>query len=170
MAFHDGLFQLGMDLDRGSSTAQTEEKHALAVTRTDGDLKKDCFCERNGIEFAGTQLLTCVLYRAQPSGIDHIEQASRRLLEVPEATLLHLPSHRFRPKGGVSGVAAPLELHISIRSWPERGRVATGTFMCGPSKPHLTIDAIWQASEQEEKIGRKERRGQQAAWQMRLAA
>jgi S-adenosylmethionine decarboxylase len=170
MAFHDGLFQLGMDLDRGSSTAQTEETHALAVTHTDGELKKDCFCERNGIKFAETRLLVCVLYRAQPSDIDHIEQASRRLLEVPDATLLHIPSRRFRPKGGVSGVAGPLELHISIHSWPEHGRVAAGTFMYGPSKPHLTIDAIRQASEPEEITGKEERRGQEAARQMRLAA
>jgi S-adenosylmethionine decarboxylase len=37
MAFHDALFQLGMDLDRDSSTAQTEENHALGATHRGGE-------------------------------------------------------------------------------------------------------------------------------------
>ncbi len=170
MAYHDGLFQLGMDLDRGSSTAQTEETHALAVTHSDSEVKKAYFCERNGIKFTGTQLAAGVLYRAQASGIHHIEQTSRRLLEVPDATLLHIHSRRFRRKGGISGVVAPLELQIPIHSWPKHGHIAAGTFMCRPSKPQLTIDTIRQASEPEEIVGKEDRRGQEAARQMRLAA
>jgi hypothetical protein len=37
MAFHDALFQLGMDLDRDSSTAQTEENHALGAAHRGGE-------------------------------------------------------------------------------------------------------------------------------------
>ena len=43
MAFHDGLFQLGMDLDRGSSTAQTEEEQAFPAARTSSEDSKEDF-------------------------------------------------------------------------------------------------------------------------------
>ena len=170
MAFHDGLFQLGMDLDRGSSTAQTEEKHTLAVTHLDCEDRKDYFCERNGVKFAGTHLLVDVLNGTRLDDIGHIEQTFRRCIEASGATLLHIHLHHFTPNGGVSGVAVLSESHISIHSWPEYGYAAIDIFMCGHAKPHLAIDVIRQAFEPEEMIVKEELRGQEAALQMRLAA
>src|SRR5665811_2627870 len=53
----DALFQLGMDLDHGSSTAQTEEKHSRCLDPEMGEERKDFFCERDGVRYAGTHLL-----------------------------------------------------------------------------------------------------------------
>jgi S-adenosylmethionine decarboxylase len=170
MAFHDALFQLGMDLDRGSSTAQTEEKHTLAVTHSDGEVRKDYFCERNGVKFAGTHLLVDVLHGTRLDDIDHIEQTFRECIEVSGATLLHIHLHHFTPNGGVSGVAVLSESHISIHSWPEYGYAAIDIFMCGHAKPHLAIDVIRQAFGPEEIIVKEHLRGQEAAVQLRLAA
>ena len=170
MAFHDGLFQLGMDLDRGSSTAQTEEKNTLAVTHSDSEVRKDYFCERNGVKFAGTHLLVDVLKGTRLDDIGHIEQTFRECIEVSGATLLHIHLHRFSPNGGVSGVAVLSESHISIHSWPEYGYAAIDIFMCGHAKPHLAIDVIRQAFEPDEIIVKEHLRGQEAAVQLRLAA
>ncbi len=170
MAFHDGLFQLGMDLDRGSSTAQTEEKHTLAVTHSDGEVRKDYFCQRNGVRFAGTHLLVDVLNGTRLDDIGHIEQTFRKCIEVSGATLLHIHLHHFTPNGGVSGVAVLSESHISIHSWPEYGYAAIDIFMCGHAKPHLSIDVIRQAFAPGEIIVKEELRGQEAATQLELAA
>jgi len=170
MAFHDGLFQLGMDLDRGSSTAQTEEKHTLAVTHSDGEVRKDYFCKRNGIRFAGTHLLVDVLNGTRLDDLGHIERTFRKCIEVSGATLLHIHLHHFTPNGGVSGVAVLSESHISIHSWPEYGYAAIDIFMCGHAKPHLSIDVIRQAFEPEDIIVKEELRGQEAATQLELAA
>ena len=170
MAFHDGLFQLGMDLDRGSSTAQTEEKHTLVVTHPDSEERKDYFCERNGVKFAGTHLLVDVLKGTRLDDIGHIEQTFRECIEVSGATLLHIHLHHFTPNGGVSGVAVLSESHISIHSWPEYGYAAIDIFMCGHAKPHLAIDVIRQAFEPEEIVVREHLRGQEAAGQLKLAA
>ncbi len=170
MAFHDALFQLGMDLDRGSSTAQTEEKHALAVTHSDSEERKDYFCERDGVKYAGTHLIVDVLNGTRLDDIDHIEQTFRRCIEVSGATLLHIHLHHFTPNGGVSGVAVLSESHISIHSWPEYGYAALDIFMCGHAKPHLAIEVIRQAFEPEEIIVKELLRGQEAAVQLGLAA
>jgi S-adenosylmethionine decarboxylase len=170
MAFHDALFQLGMDLDRGSSTAQTEEKHALAVTHSDSEERKDYFCERDGVKYAGTHLIVDVLNGTRLDDIDHIEQTFRRCIEVSGATLLHIHLHHFTPNGGVSGVAVLSESHISIHSWPEYGYAALDIFMCGHAKPHLAIEVIRQAFEPEEIIVKELLRGQEAAKQLKLAA
>jgi len=170
MAFHDALFQLGMDLDRGSSTAQTEEKHTLAVTHSGSEVQKDYFCERNGVKFAGTHLLVDVLNARRLDDISHIEQTFRQCIEVSGATLLHIHLHHFTPNGGVSGVAVLAESHISIHSWPEYGYAAIDIFMCGNTKPHLAIEVIRQAFEADEVIVKEVLRGQEAATQIKLAA
>jgi S-adenosylmethionine decarboxylase len=170
MAYHDALFQLGMDLDRGSSTAQTEEKHTLIASHLNDEVRKDYFCERDGVRYAGTHLLVDVLNGTRLDDIGHIEQTFRRCIEVSGATLLHLHLHHFTPNGGVSGVAVLSESHISIHSWPEYGYAALDIFMCGHAKPHLAIDVIRQAFEPEEVIVKELLRGQEAARQIQLAA
>ncbi len=137
MAFHDALFQLGMDLDRGSSTAQTEEEQALIVSHSNGEDRKDYFCERNGVRFAGTHLLVDVLNGTRLDDIDHIEQTFRRCIEVSGATLLHIHLHHFTPNGGVSGVAVLSESHISIHSWPEYMAMPRLIFSCAAMRSHI---------------------------------
>ena len=141
----DALFQLGMDLDRGSSTAQTEEKHSECLTPFGEEERKDFFCERDGIRYAGTHLIIDLVRAERLDDLDHIETTLRRCVEVAGATLLHIHLHRFTPSGGVSGVAVLAESHISIHSWPEYGYAALDVFMCGETQPHLTIDVLKEA-------------------------
>jgi S-adenosylmethionine decarboxylase len=170
MAFDDALFQLGMDLDRGSSTAQTEEKHALFAANASGEDRKDYFCERDGVRFAGTHLIVDVLNGSRLDDISHIEATFRRCIEAAGATLLHMHMHHFTPNGGVSGVAVLSESHISIHSWPEFGYAALDIFMCGEAKPHLAVEVIEKAFRPSEIIVKEILRGKEVAAQVYKAA
>ncbi len=169
MALDDALFQLGMDLDRGSSTAQTEEKHTLYGSHVSEEDRKDFFCERDGVRFAGTHLIVDVINGTRLDDIPHIEQTFRRCIEVSGATLLHMHLHHFTPNGGVSGVAVLSESHISIHTWPEVGYAALDLFMCGRAKPHLAIDTIREAFKPTELIVKEHLRGQEIP-ALRMAA
>ena len=135
----DALFQLGMDLDHGSSTAQTEETNSRRLA-PEGDERKDFFCERDGVRYAGTHLIIDLVRAERLDDLEHIETTLRRCVEVAGATLLHIHLHHFTPNGGVSGVAVLAESHISIHSWPEYGYAALDVFMCGQTNPRRTID------------------------------
>jgi S-adenosylmethionine decarboxylase len=140
MAHNDALFQLGMDLAVGSSTAQKEEHGSRAdAALTD---RKDYFIERDGVRFAGTHLIIDLFGARRLDDLAHIERTLRRCIEVAGATLLHIHLHHFTPNGGVSGVAVLSESHISIHSWPEADYAALDVFMCGHAKPHLAIDVL----------------------------
>src|SRR5499426_1546729 len=136
----DALFQLGMDLDHGSSTAQTEEKLSRCPSEQEG--RKDFFCERDGVRYAGTHLIIDLFGAKRLDDLKHIKDTLKRCVEVAGATLLHIHLHHFTPNGGVSGVAVLSESHISIHSWPEVGYAALDVFMCGDAKPHLTVDVL----------------------------
>jgi hypothetical protein len=71
----DALFQLGMDLDHGSSTAQTEEK--LSRCPSDQEGRKDFFCERDGVRYAGTHLIIDLVRAKRLDDLEHIEQTLR---------------------------------------------------------------------------------------------
>ena len=139
----DALFQLGMDLDHGSSTAQTEEKLSRCPSEQEG--RKDFFCERDGVRYAGTHLIIDLVRAERLDDLEHIEQTLRRCVEVAGATLLHIHLHHFTPNGGVSGVAVLAESHISIHSWPEYGYAALDVFMCGQTDPRAAIDVLKEA-------------------------
>ena len=141
---NDALFQLGMDLDRGSSTAQTEEKQSRCLA-SEEDGRKDFFCERDGVRYAGTHLIIDLVRAERLDDLKHIEATLRRCVEVAGATLLHIHLHHFTPNGGVSGVAVLAESHISIHSWPEYGYAALDVFMCGQTHPRRTIDVLKEA-------------------------
>jgi S-adenosylmethionine decarboxylase len=163
MAYDVALFQLGMDLDYGSSTAQTEEKHSVcgpSVAQRDDD-RKDYFCKRNGETFAGTHLIIDVKNGTRLDDLQHIENTFRKCIEVAGATLLHIHMHHFTPNGGVSGVAVLAESHISIHSWPEYGYAALDIFMCGEAKPHLAVDVIREAFQPSEIIVQEHLRGKE---------
>ena len=139
----DALFQLGMDLDHGSSTAQTEEKLSRCPSEQEG--RKDFFCERDGVRYAGTHLIIDLVRAKRLDDLEHIEQTLRRCVEVAGATLLHIHLHHFTPNGGVSGVAVLAESHISIHTWPERGYAALDIFMCGACDPYKAIPVLRRA-------------------------
>lgn len=163
MALDDALFQLGMDLDRCSSTAQTEENYSDCGPKPAHEDRKDYFCERNGVRFAGTHLIIDLLNAKRLDDLKHVEDTFRRCVEVAGATLLHIHMHHFTPNGGVSGVAVLAESHISIHSWPEYGYAALDVFMCGASDPHATIDVLREAFEPDQVIITEHLRGKEAA-------
>ena len=76
----DALFQLGMDLDRGSSTAQTEEKLSRCRSSQE-DERKDFFCERDGVRYAGTHLIIDLVRAERLDDLEHIEATLRRCVE-----------------------------------------------------------------------------------------
>ena len=157
----DALFQLGMDLDHGSSTAQTEEKHSRCLAPSKGDERKDFFCERDGVRYAGTHLIIDLVRAERLDDLDHIETTLRRCVEVAGATLLHIHLHRFTPNGGVSGVAVLAESHISIHSWPEYGYAALDVFMCGRTNPRRTIDVLKEAFTPKKVVVKEQLRGKE---------
>jgi len=142
------LFQLGMDLDPDSSTAQTEDgtfacgaTPAQPVDPVD-PVDKDFFIERNGVKYAGTHLIIDLLGAERLDDLKHIERTLRDCVDAAGATLLHIHLHHFTPNGGVSGVAVLAESHISIHSWPECGYAALDVFMCGAAEPERTIEVL----------------------------
>src|SRR3990170_1955936 len=154
----DALFQLGMDLDHGSSTAQTEEKLSRCPS-LDGEGRKDFFCERDGVRYAGTHLIIDLVRAERLDDLEHIEHTLRRCVDVAGATLLHIHLHRFTPNGGVSGVAVLAESHISIHSWPEADYAALDVFMCGETKPHLCVNVLREAFSAHEVLVQEHKRG-----------
>ncbi len=159
----DALFQLGMDLDHGSSTAQTEEKHSVCGPSVAQQDRKDYFCVRDGRTFAGTHLIIDVKNGSRLDDLEHIENTFKKCIEVAGATLLHIHMHHFTPNGGVSGVAVLAESHISIHSWPEYGYAALDIFMCGDAKPHLALDILREAFQPDEMEVREYLRGENLA-------
>ena len=49
--------------------------------------------------------------------------------------------HKFHPQG-VTGVIILAESHISIHTWPEEKYAAIDIFMCGDTKPKLSVEYI----------------------------
>ena len=157
----DALFQLGMDLDPGSSAAQTEETQSQCLDPKEGEAQKDFFCERDGIRYAGTHLLIDLIGAGRLDDLDHIETTLRHCVDAAGATLLHIHLHRFEPSGGVSGVALLAESHISIHSWPERNYAALDVFMCGDTNPEAAIDVMRAAFSPDKVIVKTELRGRE---------
>jgi S-adenosylmethionine decarboxylase len=157
----DALFQLGMDLDHGSSTAQTEEKHSRRLAPLQEEERKDFFCERDGVCYAGTHLIIDLVRAERLDELDHIEATLRRCVEVSGATLLHIHLHHFTPNGGVSGVAVLAESHISIHTWPEYGYAALDVFMCGQTNPRRAIDVLKEAFAPRKVVVKEHMRGKE---------
>ncbi len=139
------LFQLGMDLDRGSSTAQTEDGTFACGATPAHDERKDYFIERHGVRYAGIHLIIDLMGAEKLDDLAHIETALRDCVAAAKATLLHIHLHHFTPNGGVSGVAVLAESHISIHTWPECGYAALDVFMCGDAEPHRTVEVMRSA-------------------------
>ena len=105
----------------------------------------DHFTVRNGVEFAGSHFIVD-LWGAEPlDDLALMESTLRKAVEVAGATLLHIHLHHFTPNDGISGVAVLAESHISVHTWPERDFAAFDVFMCGDTKPELTIPIFREA-------------------------
>ncbi|WP_026261249.1 adenosylmethionine decarboxylase [Kiloniella laminariae] len=167
------LFQLGMDLNQGSSTTQTEENKTAVqnvVKTTDSgtsnvvnldDDRKDYFIERDGVRFAGTHLIIDLLGASRLDDLEFIQQTLIECVEKSKATLLHIHLHHFTPNGGVSGVAVLAESHISIHTWPEKGYAALDVFMCGDAEPHNAIAVLKEAFGPDKVVVDEFRRGKE---------
>ena len=142
MSHAHALFQLGMDLDHGSSTARTEDTTFACGATPAQDNRKDYFIEREGVQYAGTHLIIDLIGASRLDELDHVEAAMQDCVVACGATLLHIHLHHFTPNGGISGVAVLAESHISIHSWPERGYAALDVFMCGDAEPHLAVEIL----------------------------
>ena len=145
MSNAQSLFQLGMDFEDASSTAQTEDTTHLTHLFTDEELRKDHFIVRDGVRCAGTHLILDVIEGERLDDLVYIEQTLRECVDACGATLLHIHLHHFEPNGGVSGVAVLAESHISIHTWPEYGFAALDVFMCGDAEPRRSIGILQQA-------------------------
>lgn len=160
MAYHDALFQLGMDLTR-SSTAQKEDNGETA--RVARQTRKDFFVERDGARFAGTHLLVDLFGARRLDDVGHVENTLKRCVEAAGATLLHTHLHRFTPSGGVAGVAVLSESHISIHSWPEAEYAALDVFMCGNANPHAIVDVLREEFSASDVAVKELKRGEELA-------
>ena len=160
MAHQAALFQLGMDLDSPSSTAQTEDSTFACGADTALADRKDFFVERDGKRFAGTHLILDLIGAERLDELAHVEAALREAVEAADATLLHIHLHHFTPNGGISGVAVLAESHISIHSWPENGYAALDIFMCGDAKPHQAVEVLRRAFKPERAVVTEHLRGE----------
>ncbi len=136
----ENLFQLGMDLDAG--TTRTEDIEAGAIVLDDE--RKDHFVRRDGKVFAGTHLIIEVIGGKGLDDESRIRKAFLDAIEACGATLLHIHLHKFTPQG-VSGVAVLAESHISVHTWPEREYAAFDVFMCGDADPWKAVPVLRDA-------------------------
>ncbi len=147
------LFQLGMDLETGTTHAEEAGKprgHLTVVSDSDarGDVldesRDDHFIRRDGKIYAGTHLIIEVIGARGLDDERRIEGAFRDCVDACGATLLHIHTHKFSPQG-VSGVAVLAESHISVHTWPEVGYAAFDVFMCGCAEPWKAVEVLRRA-------------------------
>jgi S-adenosylmethionine decarboxylase len=168
MAYHDALFQLGMDLTR-SSTAQKEDygqtarvarKPVSAASSTEE--RKDHLAEREGVRFAGHHLIVDLHGASRLDDIEHIERTLERCVEVAGGKLLHTHLHRARPGGGVSGVTVLADGNIFVHSRPKRGFVAFDLMFGAKSQPNRCLEVLREAFGAQDVVVRSCWRGEAA--------
>ncbi len=74
--------------------------------------------------------------------IKFIENVLLAACEKANATILNHYFHKFGGEGGVTGVVALAESHMSIHTWPEYGFASIDIFMCGESIPERALQYI----------------------------
>ncbi len=139
------LFQLGTDLEAGTTHAEGRDHRGHLTVVTDRDIfdesRDDHFIRRDGKVFAGTHLIIEVVGGTGLDEEERIQQAFRDCVDECGATLLHIHTHKFSPQG-VSGVAVLAESHISVHTWPEIGYGAFDVFMCGDAQPWKAVEIL----------------------------
>ena len=108
---------------------------------------QDHLIERNGARYAGVHLILDLKGAKHLDDIAHVESALREAVDAAGATLLHIHLHHFTSTDGVSGVAVLAESHISVHTWPEIEFAAVDVFMCGDTRPELTVPVFERAFE-----------------------
>ncbi len=160
------LFQLGMDLETGTTQSEKNEpRDGATVSLTDrllNEERDDHFVRREGKVFAGTHLIIEVIGGIDLDCVKTIEIAFRDCIKACDATLLHIHLHRFSPQG-VSGVAVLAESHISVHTWPEAGYGAFDVFMCGGADPWKAVEILRTAFKAKEVIVKELLRGEGVA-------
>lgn len=168
MAYDDTLFQLGMDLARGSSTAQKEDHGSSAdVARDKGKYDE---IERDGVRSAGTGLNIDLFGARKLDDVRHIERTLKRCVEVAGATVLRIHLHEVSPDGAISGVAVLAEAHLSIRTWPKAEYAALDLFMGPGGAPLKVLDVLKQAFRPTELTVREHQRGPRTETVRRVVA
>jgi S-adenosylmethionine decarboxylase len=155
MAYHDTLFQLGMDLTR-SSTAQKEDHGVSARVAHHTEKTR----ERHGARYAGTHLFVDLIGAERLDEMEHIERTLKRCVDAAGATLLHTHLHQFTPTGGVAGVAVLAESHISIHSWPEERFASLDVFMSGDANPHAIVEVLRREFRATDVVVKEHKRGE----------
>ena len=135
------LAQIGVNTEAEARNARAEVEVQAGKSVATGD-HNDHFIERDGLHYAGSQLIIDLWDGEHFDDVEVIELALRRAVQAAGATLLHLHLHEFTAGGGVSGVAVLAESHISIHTWPERGYAAIDVFMCGSAAPHKVVPVL----------------------------
>ncbi len=74
--------------------------------------------------------------------VKFIENVLLTACEKAGATILNHYFHKFGGEGGVTGIVALAESHMSIHTWPEYGFASIDIFMCGESIPDKALQYI----------------------------
>ena len=111
--------------------------------------------------YLGTQLLLD-LKRCNPKLLDDLELVRRTLIDAAResgATIVGDSFHRVET-GGVTGVVAIAESHVSVHTWPAQAQAAVDILTCGSSlKPRLAADLITESLECRDAAVTEVRRG-----------
>lgn len=105
----------------------------------------DFFIHDGNVCYAGTHLTIDLWGASRLDDVQHITESLLACVDACGATLLHHHFHHFTPNGGVTGVVALAESHISIHTWPERNFGAVDIFMCGDAQPKNAIPLLQNA-------------------------
>lgn len=99
---------------------------------------------KNGLRYAGTHLLMELWGTTGAGDPALVERVLCEAAAACGATVLHLHVERLEG-GGVTGIAALSESHISLHAWPERGYVAVDVFLCGALDPYAAVAPLRRA-------------------------
>ncbi|MGH6814486.1 MAG: adenosylmethionine decarboxylase [Hyphomicrobiaceae bacterium] len=158
MAYHDTLFQLGMDLTRSSTAQKEDHGNTARLVRED---RSDFYLERDGVRFAGAHAIVDLFGARRLDDLEHIERTLRRCAQAAGAAASPVHFQHSASNGGFSGVAVFAEGHISFQSWPEADYAALDVMMRAPAQPHLTADVLRDAFEARHVLVKELRRGQE---------
>jgi len=112
--------------------------HKIRITKD----KLDHFSQDGNDIFAGTHIIAD--FFDVPGKFDcmvMMEKALREAVIEANATLLHIHLHPF-DGGGITGVAALAESHITVHTWEELSFMSFDVFMCGESEPLKAIEVL----------------------------
>lgn len=89
----------------------------------------DILMERDGESFAGLHIVIDLYGADRLNDVEYMKSVMKECVDKCGAHLLHLHIHPFEVNGGLTGVAALSESHISVHSWPEKSS-AHSIFLC----------------------------------------